>query len=244
MNATDSWGAPSVDEAFSTDITVAGVIDSVSGNHIQDAALLASYKDHQLSSKGKSEKYYLRALDGTDAGVTWLIKDNVGDYIILDTTAAHSMATSDTFAIFQSYISDTFTGGVYRFIRIDIDAQQTADDYYQIGTMIVGVTTTLTRAWAPGYGLDHTYDISLVDSGIAIKNYDRRRLFDLKWSASQTTRDEVISIADYTETRPFALIPDSTALTTCYLVHLTSGIPSTHRSINRFDFGLKLREVI
>ena len=248
MNATDVWTGPSVDESLSTDVTTAGVIDSVSGNYIQDAALMASYKDHELSSKGKAEKYFLRALNGTDAGLTWEILDNIGDYIVLDTTAVHNMATDDTFVIFRSWVADTFTGGIYRFIHITIPIQQTSDDYYQIGTMVSGIATALSRQWGIGMGHDYTYDIDLMTTprggGFPIKGADRKRNWKLVWRASETTRKEMLAIADYTEARPMVLIPDAGTMAESYLVHKTGGIPQTNRFHEKFDFTVKLIEVI
>ena len=243
MNATDSWGSPSVDESVSFDITTAGVIDSVSGNGIEDAALMASYKDHEL--KGR----YFRATNGTDSGVTWKIKDNIGNYIILDTTASHNLAASNTFAIYQSNIAATFTAGIYRYMRIAISAQQTKEDYYQIGSMVVGRTISLTKGFAPGYDRNHVYNIEMIRTQgggmIPIKSGDRKRIFNLTWYHNETTREEVIALLDYLDGKNICFIPDSATLTDCILVKLIGDAAQHQTYKDRFDLGpIVLEEVL
>jgi hypothetical protein len=247
MNATDAWTTPSVDEAISFDLAT-GAVDAVAGNYITDTSLMVAYKDHQLSKKGKAERYFLRATSGTANGVTWEILDNVGAYIILDTEVATNLGVADTFAIFQSSVSDTFTGGIYRYMALTITAQHTVDDYYQIGSAIIGKATSLTSGWARGYSLDYVYDIDLMETVaggmFAIKGADRRRNLEIGWKSNEASRLEMLAISDHIETKPFCLIPDGTVLTTCYLVQKSGNIPQTQKYLNQFDFGIKLREVI
>lgn len=245
MNDTDSWGAPSLDSSVSFDLTTGGVVDAVSGNIISDTSLMASYKDHQLADGN----YYVRMTSGTDSGVTWKIKDNIGDYIILDTTAATNIAQTDTFCIFQSFIAKTFTANVRRFIRISISAQQTAENYYQIGTMVVGKATTLTKGWAVGYAVDHVYDIDVQRTpkgGMTpIRGASRKRSWELKWSvATEAVRNEVASLVDHAYGKNIALIPDSTVLTECYLTKMVESYTRRHRAKTYFDVPIVLEEVL
>lgn len=242
MNATDSWDSPSIDQSISFDLTTAGVVDSVSGNVVVDAALMASYKDHAL--KGT----FLRMLDGTDSGVTWKILDNVGDNIFLDTTASHNIAGADTFAIFQSNASKIFTEGVYQFIRISIDIQQTSDDFYQIGSMVAGEAISLTKSWAVGYQKDHQYNIEqlrTMGGGIvSIKRSDnvRKRIFTVTWPAADAVREEIAALLDYVEGKNITLIPDSDTLIDCYLVKLISDLSQLHRFNDTFEISAIFEE--
>lgn len=241
MNATDSWGSPSVDESVSFDIAT-GTIDAVSGNYIQDTSLLASYKDHEL--KGK----YFRATSGTDSGETWQILDNVGDYFILDTTAAHNLAASNTFAIFQSKIADTLTGGIYWYLRISIAAQKTAEGYYQIGAAILGTATTLTRQHGTGFSRERKSGVTIqrtpAGGMIPIIDNDPYDGMSLIWRAADNTRREIIALADYLRGRNFVYVPDSTDMTDCLLLKITGPLSQTHRHLDRYDITVPVEEVL
>jgi hypothetical protein len=241
MNATDSWGSPSVDESISFDVDT-GTVDAVSGNAIQDTSLLANYKDHALAGM------YLRMTSGTDNGVTWQIRDNAGDYIFLETTASINIAVTDTFAIFQSNITKTFTGGIYRFMRIAIPAQHTADDYYQIGSMVVGQTITLSDDFSVGYGKSHVYDIDMLRTPhggmIPIKGADRKRIFELNWQATSDTQEELVAVIDYVEGKNIVLIPDHSDLTDCYLVKHIGDLQQKQRYLDYFDVTLTFEEIL
>lgn len=241
MNASDSWGSPSIDETISFDL-VTGAIDSLSGYAIQDTSLLAGYKDHEL--KG----LYLRLTSGTDSGLTYKIEDNIGSYIILELTGAPAYAASDTFAIYQSHISKTFTGGYYRFARISISAQETSEGYYQIGAMICGRAVTLTWAYATGYDKNISYDINLLRTArgglIAIKGAERKRIFRVSWPFGDNVRREVVSMLDYVEGKNIALIPNDSSPDDCYLVKLISDVGQKHRILNHFDVSIDFEEVL
>jgi len=243
MNATDSWGSPSVDEAMSFDLDT-GTVDSVSGNYINDASLMADYKDHEL----KTSPHFIRMTSGTDSGVTWRIRDNVEDYIVLDTTAATNIAATDTFVIFQDHIAKTFTGGVYRFMRISISAQHTADDYYESGVALMGKATTLTHGFARGYQRDHDYDIEMLRTPhgglIPIKGADRKRIFQLTWRRSSAGQKELASLLDYIEGKNICFIPDAADMTNCYLVKLIGGLRQRHVILDRFDVSILLEEAL
>ena len=241
MNAANSWSVPSVDEAVSFDVTTAGVVDSADGNAIEDAALLANYKDHELAG------LYLRMTSGTDNGVTWRIKDNAGDYIFLDDTAANNISASDTFCIFQGHMAVTFTGGLYEYINQAITAQHTADDYYQVGTMIAGKVITLSKGFSVGYRKAHSYDRTYLrppgGGMIPVEGRGRKRRFELRWPAADDARKELIALLDYIEGRNICLIPDDSDLSDCYAVKLIGDVQQTHRFLTYFDVPLVFEEI-
>ena len=190
---------------------------------------------------------------GTDDGVTWEIKDNVGDWIFLETTAAHNIAAAaspaDTFVIFQKHMAAAVTNTTpYEFMQIDIAAQHTAEDYYQIGTMVAGKTITLSKGWAVGYGKTHHYDTEMMRTPHAgllpIKGADRKRIFELSWNGEETTVEEVLAVLDYIEGKNIVLIPDSDTPGDCYLVKLVSDVNLRHWILNKFDMSFTLEEVL
>ena len=248
MNATDAWTSPSVDETISFDVAT-GTVDAVSGNMVQDTSFLASYKDHHFSNKGKPERFFFRATSGIDDDETWEILDNVDGWFILNTEAAQSMAASDTFAVFTSSMSDTFTGGNYRFLRILIETQTTADGFYQIGSMVAGMAEDLTKSWRVGFGKNHAYNIELMSTPagglVPIKKSNRRRVFTVRWDSDVDTRQEVVALADTLEGRSLCLIPNISTPGDCYLVKFSGDINHQHRfSTDRFDITVTFQEII
>lgn len=242
MNDTDAWGGPSVDETISFDLTTGGTIDSLNDNYINDASLLAGYKDHAL--KG----YYLRLTGGAASGGTYEIIDNVGDHVVVEgDIEADGAAATDTFAIFQPFVSKTFTGGVHRYMRIAIGAQHTADDYYQIGTVVLGYSISLSRDFAIGYKKTHMLNVDMLRSKagalIPVRGAGRRKVFELQWPASENATEEVLALTDYAEGKNICLIP-STA-TECYLVKLTSDAEAEQVVGDKFNLGpLVFEEVL
>jgi hypothetical protein len=247
MNATDSWATPSVDETITFDVGT-GTVDAVSGNMVQDTAFLADYKDHFFSNKGKNERYYLRATSGIDEDVTYEIRDNVDGWFILETSDSISIAASDTFAVYQSFASKTFTGGNYRFIRILIEAQETSSGYYQIGSMVAGPAITLSRSWGVGYAKDIEFNIDLQKTASGgynpVKVANRARNFNLTWKASEDAREEVVALAEFTEGKNLVLIPSTTSMMDCYLVKFDGVITQRQWFQNRFDTVVNLKEVL
>jgi len=243
MNATDSWGSPSVDEATSFDLAT-GTVDSVSGNYINDASLMANYKDHEL----RASPHFIRMTSGTDNGVTWRIKDNIGDYIVLDTAAATNITATDTFVIFQDHIAKIFAGEVFRFMRISISAQHTADDYYQIGVALMGAAITLTHGFARGYQRDHDYDIEMLRTPhgglIPVRGAERKRIFQLTWRRTNAAQKELAALLDYIEGKNICFIPDDSDMTNCYLVKLIGGLRQRHVILDRFDVSILFEEVL
>lgn len=242
MNGTDSWDSPAVDEAVSFD-AAAGVVDSVNGNVIEDTSLLANYKDHQF----RADTFFLRMTSGAASGATWKIRDNVAGYLVLDTDSALTgVSASNTFVIFQRHVAKTFNGGLYRFVRINIPAQQTADDYYQLGSVVMGRTVALSFGFGVGYRKPHLYDIRMLRTPgqgmIPVRGAGRRRAFDLTWEASENARQEVLALMDYIQGKNLAFIPNADTLTDCYLVKLVGDIDQVNRNLQRFDMSLRLEE--
>jgi len=241
MHSSDTWGAPTLDSAFSFDITTAGVTDLAVGNMIKDTALLADYKDHEL--KG----FYFRATSGVDDTLTWKIKDNQGDYIILDTIVAHNVAAPDTFAIFGVSVAKTFAENTLRYIRLSIDAQQTAEDYYQAGTMVAGHVLTLSKAWLIGYSKSIISGVEYLrptdGSMVPVIRKDNKKTFTVAWNGSEDTVKELEAMYSYLRGKNLALIPDDSDLTDVYLCKVIGDFSKTHWFKDRWNFSINFEEV-
>jgi len=244
MNDSDSWSSPSVDETVTFDLVSGEVDEAPKGNAVRDVSLLAGYDDHALAG------YYLRVTESgaAEEGSTWAILDNVGDYIFLDTEDSHSIANSDAFVIFQDHMAKTITGGVYRYIRILIEDQETAAGYYEIGSMIAGRTVELSKGWSIGYGLDRDPNIDFLRTPAAalipVKKADPKNTYNLTWRHAEDTRGEILSLFDHLEGKNAALIPDSDSLGDTHLVKMTSRFQQAHRFQEKFDLTITLEEVL
>ncbi len=245
MNASNSWGAPSIDEAISFDLATGEADEAAQGNTVKDTSLLLNYKYHELKN------LYLRDTESgaTAENVTWKISDNADEYIFLDTTAASSIADEDAFAIFQNKISKTFTGGLYRFIRINIPAQQTVDDYYEIGTLVIGQAVPLTNDFSIGYSKSREYNIDMIKtpSGglLTQKKAEPKNIFNLTWAASDDSRNEILALSDYNDHKNIVFIPNHSTLTDCYLVKSTTKtIQQQQVHSEYFNFMIELTEVL
>jgi len=242
MNATNSWGTPSVDQSightvFSATTTAAGAGAVITTT---DAA---AYKDHELKDM------MVIVVDGTSAinGQCFRITDNFGNYIVVDGDVA-SLENAKNIAIFQNKAALTFTGGFYEFARISINSQKTPDGYFKLGTAIIGRTTTLNRGWGIGYGKSRVYDIHAmrpVDGGpITTTGADAKTTFSLTWQANETARDEVEALLNHLQGKSCALIPDSTNLLDVYLVKFLGNMEMKQVYQNKFDFTITAEEII
>ena len=244
MNAADTWAAPTVDETVSFVIDTGTVSGTLVGNALPCVAFLADYKVHEL--KGK----YFKPTAGTDSGLVWKILDNDAVYIYLDTTSAHNILTTDTFSVFQSKASKSFTNAVaFRYINIAISAQKTAEGYYQIGMMVAGKLISLSWEWSPGFKRPRTYDIDILEAKnggmIPIKYgepYNEWALSFPMTADSDDVNSEIVSLFDSLDGKNLALIPSNADYTDCYPVKLIGGIDQTHVFKSKMKFSIRLRE--
>jgi hypothetical protein len=241
MNTTNSWGAPTISQAVSFD-NFSETVSSITGNCILSPQ--SAYKDHELTGM------YLRMTSGTDSGLTWKVIDNIGTLMFIETTAATNIAANDTYAIYQKsvwQVIGTASPYVFRYMRISIPAQQTAENYYQIGSIVVGRVITLTDGFRTGYGKDHEYGITFLDTSsgglIPIVDYGRKKRFRFEFNASSNGRKEVLALLDYILGKNIVLITDSTVLD-CHLVKLKGGAKQIHKRGEYFSLQVEFEEVL
>lgn len=240
MHSVDSWGTPTVSADVQTTLAT-GTIDAVGANHVTDAELLANYKDHELSG------LYFMATSGTDSGVSWKIRDNVSDYIILEETGSHSMGVGNTFRIYGTKAAAMMTAGRVQYIRVNIPAQHTPDDYYQIGTMVAGRVITLEKAWSIGYNKTIVSGVEYIRPAhggmIPFERKDTKRVFQVSWSGSQETARQAEALFDYLKGKNLALIPDDTDLTDIYLCKIVGNLELKQWFGDRYNFSLTFEEI-
>jgi len=242
-NDGTTWG--SINETIYFDIFTTGAVASVDGNVIGDAGLSDVFDDHELKNK------YMRLTAGTDNGKTYKILDNVGNNLVLDITAATNIAVADTYIIFQNhtskYVSAVAAG--YRYHRFTIPVtEQTAEGYYQLGTLVLGKSIKLPHRWGPGYTNDNVYDITVVRTPhggmYPIKGADFKQLFELQWPFSDDTRKDLKHLCNFLQGKNICLIPDHTDEDDCYLVKLIGDLKQSGGMYDHFDLSITLEEVL
>ena len=132
MNATDSWGAPSVSQAMTTQIATGttstgnrgpGFIGPSSGTWIPG----------QFRSDGDAHRYFITVADDT-----YEITDNDQQTIYVEGVDFSAQGAA-TFYIFSDRAGAVMGSTErYRFMRVSIAAQDTSDEYLKLSTLIVG----------------------------------------------------------------------------------------------------------
>jgi hypothetical protein len=131
MNDTDSWGAPTVDEAFTMSNLVSSTVTSVKETSLTDTA--QSLRKNQFALPGRPR--FVRMTSGTASGNTYKIIANNSDTFIFDgtTLVTDGVLATDTYVVFGDRITKQITAASHRFLRIVIDSQDTAEGFYRIG---------------------------------------------------------------------------------------------------------------
>ncbi len=147
MNATDSWGTPTVDAPLDATLTSFTVGAGVRGYGYVGPTVSPNWRPGQWKSNGDSRRFFI-----TVGSTVYEITDNDEDRIYVDSVDLGG--ATGTAYIFGDRMAATFTFGQYRFARFAVtSAQDTADGAYRLGTPIVG------KKWSP----DQLYDWGFVD---------------------------------------------------------------------------------
>lgn len=147
MNATDSWGAPSVDQALDATLTSFTVGAGVRGLGYVGPTASPHWRAGQWKSNGDSRRFFV-----TVGSTVHEITDNDEDRLYVD--GVDLSAATGTAYIFGDRMASTFTFGQYRYARFAVTSgQDTADGAYRLGTPIVG------KKWSP----EQLYDFGFVD---------------------------------------------------------------------------------
>lgn len=257
MNSSDSWSSPDISESVSF-VENTGSINSVADNYLSDTgnSLFDNhYQDHELGDG----KHYLTMTSGTSDGYTFLIADNMDNTVAIDTTEAHGISAADTFSLYGSKIYSVFNSGttMYRYMRIYIPAQKTPQGYYQIGTAILGKTTTFDNTFSDnGYSRDSDYNIELMKSLSGSVNpivyNNRKQKRSVTWDSSKTSRKQVQAAITYAKGNNMAFIPDwfvpsggsKSSTTDVYLVKQSGTIRENFRYKDRWDLSVDFEENI
>jgi len=144
MNATDSWGSPSV--SVGLDATAWSGAISTAKRGVGYVGTDGNPWLHHQWRPQDGRRYYLLV-----GSTVYGIDDN-------DTDAIYSQGTDFSALSGTMYVYGDRMGAVlaptvqrYRFARVSIGAQQTSEDYYQIGTLVIGRIVAPRDAYANGF---------------------------------------------------------------------------------------------
>lgn len=251
LNATDSWGAPSVTVALDATITSFTIGAGVRGAGYVGPTATPNWRPGAYKSNGDSRRFFLDV-----AGVVYEISDNDEDRIYVD--GVSFAAASGTAYIFGDRMAATTTFAQYRFARFYAAVQDTADGAFRLGT------PTFTKKWTPA----QLYDFGFVDktapnvttteaeSGSTI-SYRRGPALDslsIQWPPVDRLRFDVVErLRDFYRSIDGALTPvvlwrSSSDITTLSLVEVREVYMATNvlgeltNAVTRVD-QLVLREV-
>lgn len=158
MNATDAWGAPSVSVTLNATIYSGTVGTGMRGPGYFGPAASPQWRPHQWRSDLDAHRWFVRVGESV-----YEIVDNDEDVLFIADT--DFSAAAGAFHIFGNRMGATLTIARYRFARISIDAQDTADGHYRVGTPIIG------RAFAPRQSYGHGF-VDGIEPNVAIFEAD------------------------------------------------------------------------
>jgi len=132
MNATDSWGAPSVDT------TVSFVRETIaSGGYTVAAGKITRSAGAWVPGRHAGE--IVRVGSTLSSAVAYRIRDNDAASLYVDgiTSGSGDLNISSK----RAWIAQT--SAAYRYLRVSIDAQQTPEGYYDLPALLLGLGLSL-----------------------------------------------------------------------------------------------------
>jgi hypothetical protein len=144
LNATDSWGAPSVSIALDATLVTSTVGAGVRGPGYLGPTTSLNWRPGQFKSDGDGHRFFLSV-----GGVVYEITDNDEARIYVD--GADFSASAGTFYIFGDKMCTSTTFAQSRYMRLLVGAQETSDGVYHVGVVIFDKKYTPTQTFDAGH---------------------------------------------------------------------------------------------
>jgi hypothetical protein len=178
-NATDSWGAPSANNAVSSVIKQGTVTTGRKGSVTAFSQLI----EHQYASQ-PSRRFFIHF---SGSGNVYEVTDNTDTDVSV--TGSDLTAETGTASIFgEAMYDDTAVTTGYRYIRIQVPAQTTADDQFRLGTLMLGIRVTLTEGTTSDYDSGQTdetiHGVVITESRSGLEFTESQRFMRQKVSLS------------------------------------------------------------
>ena len=229
MNATDSWGAPSVSQALIVDAASFTAGAGNRGRGYVGPTTSPTWRPHQWRSDGDGHRWFARVGD-----TVYEITDNDASRLFIrDVDFSAASGTVYIFGDRGGYYHAS-TVNRYRFLRVVIPTQDTADGAFRLGTVIAGqgYTPPQEYSWLHVDGVEPGIRVSVADAGYVASTRlgPRRRTLRIQWEAlnasstatGQTARQiEDLYAALEGEHTPIAFWRDTDDITTLGLYRVS-----------------------
>jgi hypothetical protein len=196
MNAANSWGAPSVSVSLDATVESFTVGAGVRGLGYVGPTVSPNWRPGQYRSDGDAHRWFLDI-----GGDVYEITDNDASRIFV--ADVDFSASSGTARIFGDRMASTLTFAQYRYMRILVGAQNTADDEYRLGTPILDSSFTPAQLYDHGFidRVEPRVDLVEADAGYraSARRGPRRASLAIQWpplDAAGTASDLDLRLRD------------------------------------------------
>jgi len=166
-NDTDDWTSPAKTESLDCELTT-GTVRVVTASSVR--------VDGIPWIPGRYDGKYVRMTSGSASGKTYRILRNKANELFLDVTSSiivDGVAGGDTFAIFSDQFIKEVTGtpniAIYRYMRIVIPAQETAEGYFKIGAFLAGKKFKPSPSFDWGFSFSTTPNVTIYQSRTGLR---------------------------------------------------------------------------
>lgn len=231
FNTTDAWGAPAV--SVSLDATVySGTVDgTIRGPGFVGPAAAVNWRPGQFKSDGDAHRWFV--LVGEEV---YEITDN--DERRLYVAGVDFSAATGNLKVFADKMAATYTFNQYRFMRLLVGAQNTADGEYRCGTVIVDKRLELPQSYDYGYvrRTEPNVEVFTGDSGYQSEARvgPRRHAMQIQWppvdqlGPSTDLEGRVRDFYEALEGAPFVLWTDTSNILTLGLYRFDGAYQTTN----------------
>lgn len=141
-NATNSWGAPSVSEEISMIKTTLAVTSGYTLTGGRATVLAGNLVPHELAGER------IKFAGGTATGAVYVVDDNeAGEIYVAGVDLATAEAGATTLYILAKRRWITRAVSRYRYLRLLIELQESAEGYYEVPALAIGVRKELPVAY-------------------------------------------------------------------------------------------------
>jgi hypothetical protein len=255
LNAANAWGAPSVTLDLDATLATAVVGAGVRGPGYVGPTASPGWVPGRFKSDGDGHRYFIEI-----GSAVYEITDNDSSRIYV--AGVDFSAAAGTFYIFGDKMATTTTFVQYRYMRILVGAQQTADNVYHLGTAVFDRSYTPATSYDEGF-VDRVTPQVLTfepDNGYrsSARVGPRRHSLSIQWrpvnallTKEATLEDELRAFYSTIEggLRPFVFWRDTTDVSTLGLYTLAGVYQATNikgemkTALSRVDL-LTLEEVL
>lgn len=178
FNTADSWGAPAATISLDATLTSGTVGAGNRGRGYVGPTATPNWRIGQYKSDGDGHRFFLEV-----SGAVYEITDNDTTRIYVEDTDLS--AAAGTFRIFGDKMGGGAAFSQYRYMRLLVGAQETADNYYRVGTLVFDVGFTPAQLYDHGFVDRYQPVIEMVETDAGYRATSRlgprRHTLSIQW---------------------------------------------------------------